>query len=349
MDDNPASDEEPHDDQLFQEASLWFARMRGPDAASFQQDFDAWLARGAAHRGAYNRAGEIFSLGKFMAEEHADTATSVVSGKPPTRRPLSVGLALAGVVALILFGIWVSGARTVRLGMEERPAIAGATSPSANQPIVLISGGDHEQVFRLEDGSTVTLAPGGRLAVAFDRFRRGITLQQGHGRFEVAHGSRPFIVYAGGGSVTAHGTIFTVEIGAERLVTVKLLQGAIDVALPKAPKTPKPLRSGQELQFQGVETSSQAPYVGSQPALKQIASGAAAFVEYDDVQLSDLLAEANRHGGPSVEFADPGIGALRLSGRFSVGDPAKLAERAAFLLNLQVDRNDPGKIVLRHG
>ena len=44
--------------QLFEEAAAWFARMRGPDAEASRDEFEAWLARGALHRSAYNRAAD---------------------------------------------------------------------------------------------------------------------------------------------------------------------------------------------------------------------------------------------------------------------------------------------------
>ena len=47
-------------------AAMWFARMRRPDAAAFEKEFEAWLAISAEHRAAYNRMAETFSLGKNL-------------------------------------------------------------------------------------------------------------------------------------------------------------------------------------------------------------------------------------------------------------------------------------------
>jgi ferric-dicitrate binding protein FerR (iron transport regulator) len=41
----------PRMDQQMREASLWFARMRGPDAEEWRPQFEQWLALGASHRG----------------------------------------------------------------------------------------------------------------------------------------------------------------------------------------------------------------------------------------------------------------------------------------------------------
>src|SRR3546814_20378549 len=47
---------------------------------------------------------------------------------------------------------------------------------------------------------------------------------------------RPFIVLAGGGSVTARGTVFDVILGKDKRVTVRLLRGAVDVERPQGVK-----------------------------------------------------------------------------------------------------------------
>jgi transmembrane sensor len=55
-------------DQLRDEAAIWFARMRGPDAVAHQAAFQLWLARGAVHRAAYNRIAEVFAAGKLLKQ-----------------------------------------------------------------------------------------------------------------------------------------------------------------------------------------------------------------------------------------------------------------------------------------
>ena len=81
--------------QLFEEAAGWFARMRGPDAEASREEFEAWLARGALHRSAYNRAAEVFAMGKLLEEEETQA-------RHPRRR-LAAAAAVAAVsdVALV--------------------------------------------------------------------------------------------------------------------------------------------------------------------------------------------------------------------------------------------------------
>ncbi len=59
----------PSRDQLMREAAEWFVLMHGSDSEEHQAEFKAWLRRGALHRAAYNRAVEIYSMGKVLKED----------------------------------------------------------------------------------------------------------------------------------------------------------------------------------------------------------------------------------------------------------------------------------------
>src|SRR3546814_13548121 len=69
MAENEQPESLPRMDQLTREGSLWFARMRGPDAQSYRPTMEQWLSLGAAHRDAYERAGEIFEIGRASWRE----------------------------------------------------------------------------------------------------------------------------------------------------------------------------------------------------------------------------------------------------------------------------------------
>ena len=82
---------------LREEAAAWFARMRGEDAAEHRAGFEDWLARGALHRAAYNRIGEVFAAGKALkAEDERHRDEVIVASR---RSPSAI---VAGVLALML-------------------------------------------------------------------------------------------------------------------------------------------------------------------------------------------------------------------------------------------------------
>src|SRR3546814_16243951 len=63
--------------------------------------------------------------------------------------------------------------------------------------------------------------------------------------------------------------------------------------------------------------------------------------------LSAVVAEANRDSATSIRLADPGIGALRVSGRFRVDNADLVADRLAVLFDLDVERTKSDEITLR--
>lgn len=354
MGENEMPGNAPRQDQLLEEASFWFARMRGPDAERYRADFDAWLALGAAHLGAYNRAGEIFALGKFLAESpNAATDSDHDDGEPTPSRWRGLAL-LASFLMIVGFGAWV--------GRDSLSNIFGRTSEIASvRPAAAPDGqlfstvGGMRRNFRLDDGSTVTLDAESVLSTAFDGQRRELRLKQGRARFDVAHETRPFVVLAGGGSVTARGTIFDVILNRDDGVTVRLLRGAVDVERPR--KTGRGdrdkqavtrLAPGEELSFgiNGLPDLASATRGRDAVGVASLADIPAAR-EFDMAPLSEVIAEANRGSAIPIRVSDPAVGAIKVSGRFRIDNPERVADRLATLFDLEVDRTRQDEILLR--
>jgi transmembrane sensor len=323
--------------RLFEEAATWFARMRAPDAEASRDDFEAWLARDALHRSAYNRAAEIFAMGKLLEEHDAENARPAERAE---RRLMPVAAAVAAVSLAVGAG-WI-GLREVAEPRRDQ-AIAAAQDPERTKPVELASQAREGAAYRLTDGSLITLAAATRLRVEITPQARQLTLVTGQGRFKVAHEARPFIVYAGGGSVTARGTVFDVALSSDRRVRVRLIEGVIDVAVPSpAPSSRRQrLVAGQSTSFavqRGSAQQSVFPSGGSESA-----EGPR---EYDGVRLSDLIEAANRSSQKPIRMSGT-IGQHRVSGRFRIDDTDVLADRIATLFDLLVDRSNPSAIVLK--
>jgi len=337
-------------DQLLEEASFWFARMRGPEAEQHRPAFEAWLALGAVHLSAYNRAGEIFAMGRFL--EHEAEAASHDEADAPARWR---GYALAASLLLVV------GA-SAWFGRDFLSSFVGLREGAPASSVIASAGKERwtadgaRRTIRLSDDSLVTLDDGGALSARFDPKRRELRLERGRARFDVAHDGRPFIVFAGDGSVTARGTIFDVIINREQLVTVRLLRGAVDVERPATGTGDRRtvaqaitrLVPGEELSF-GRATFPDLATPSKSPGTELIASmpQIPAVQEFDKASLSAVVAEANRGSTLPIRIADPAVGALTVSGRFRVDDPEQVADRLAALFDLQVDRSRRNEIVLR--
>lgn len=341
----------PRLDQLTREGALWFARMRGPEAESYRPEFERWLSLGASHRGAYDRAGEIFALGRFLAAQREELESEDNDNEPVAQKWKWAGLA-ASVLLLISAGGWF--ANRVMRGPVYRPVQAAQLNrdaPTERQTYDTVVGGRRH--IRLADGSVVELDEGSELSTDLGKTRRELRLKRGRARFDVAHESRPFIVLAGGGSVTARGTVFDVILGSDKRVTVRLLRGAVDVERPDSAKGDRGaaavarLEPGEVLSFTAVTPatpSNISDKVGIAPA--SLASQQPLIREYERTPLYAVIAEANKDSATSIRLADQDIGALRVSGRFRVDDADQVADRLAVLFDLSAERTKSDEITL---
>jgi transmembrane sensor len=337
------------EDQLLREAAAWFARMRGQDAEASRSEFEAWLARGALHRAAYNRAAEIFAMGKLLAEPDPPRMAAATGERSRGRRPV-----LTALVALSVVG----GASWLALTSGDAPQgatdkVAGSAGPQGEYSARLITVASEMRSVRMPEGSEVRLEADTIVAVRFQGAARSLVLERGRARFTVAREARPFVVEVGGGRVTALGTIFEVSLDNGRRVTVRLVEGAVDVipaATAEAPRPqPRRMARGETLTFAstpqagaqaaGAAEEAASPSVGPQPAPQ----------EYDRIRIADLILAANRRAPRPIRLADPAIGERRVSGWFRVDDANLLAERIATLFDLRIDLSHPAEIVLWPG
>lgn len=343
--------------QLEKEAAHWFARMRGPNADKHRPDFERWLALGAAHLGAYNRASELWSMGNFLANEPliageggSYPAPSPLQEPPhpaPRKRGRGVVMCLlAGCLSVFLVSGWFLSSSNQQPGKAGQIGTVASSSEngSRSERIEFATIAGETRTVRLDDGSMVTLSPGSRLTVLFNLSERHLRLERGRGRFDVAHEKRPFIVSAGLGTVTAHGTIFDVELSGTQRISVKLIRGSIAVEMPSSDESAEAKASvrwlvpGEQVEFANATLPT--PAVVPVPAAL-----AGAALEFDDVRLADLVARTNRGSVVKLRI-DPSLADLRISGRFQTADKRKLADAIASTFNLKVDADPPGVIRL---
>jgi transmembrane sensor len=185
------------------EAIAWFNRLRGDKVSTVDREaFAAWLQSDAAHATAFQ---EIEQLWRGLADM---PETRRRRRKAVTRRTMG-----KGAVALLLAGSAWGAYRThpfadYRTGVGERLTI------------------------RLPDGSVAQLSTSTTLSLDDDLATRRVILHAGEAFFEVAPDvSRPFVVDAGDGTVTALGTAFAVsDTDAGTVVTVTQHAVRIDAA-----------------------------------------------------------------------------------------------------------------------
>jgi transmembrane sensor len=209
----------------------------------------------------------------------------------------------------------------------------------------------------LADGTRVTLNTDTRLGVSFSQQTREVQLLRGEATFEVAHEttSRPFNVIAGQRTFQALGTRFNLRTLPDN-VDLIVLDGAVKIldARPTEPTTPARRR---DVLFYGEQTIHAFEEALVDPGFQSVSPIDASEMQvrlawqkgliiFEDKALSDALAEVQRYTPVKFVLADKKLAALRVSGRFRVGNVN--AVRAALHQSFQVAsrRDTRGRIVL---
>ncbi len=158
------------------------------------------------------------------------------------------------------------------------------------------------QTVRLADGSILTLGAGTALTVDYSLAYRNVSLARGEAWFQVVRRHHwPFVVAAGGGTITDVDTSFVVDRESDR-VEVTVTQGEVLVALRRvgvsAPGVspgpivthPIPLRVGERLSYRN----------GSSGGLEAVSPRAATAwtqgkLEFEDESLHDIAEDVGRY------------------------------------------------------
>lgn len=288
------------------EASAWFARMRGPEAAKHSEAFAAWRAD-PANAAAYAdaEADWLMAAGVSRAHVAAHGETRTVARSVPMRWALAT---VAAAAIALGFGSYLKPSE--KLQLAEQMMRQGATE--------------------LPDRSTMALADGARAEIRYTPHERRILLFGGRARFAVAHDpARPFVVEAKGSETIALGTEFEVDLSSGP-VLVRLIKGAVEVratgTTSKVRLVPGERAAVANRAVRIVPTSETSP--------------SASLVDADRLALASVVERANRINKTPIRLADPAFGKLQLSGRFDLSDSARLARKLAVALDLEVEPMD---------
>jgi transmembrane sensor len=316
------------------QAYAWLMKMLD-DPARHSAGLERWLARDPEHRTVYQRAanaiGRASDTGAMRPHLLAGARRkSVSSPKWGMRAALvTIGVAIAAVV-MVNAKLWHSSDRTP----QKEPVVAEQFQNDAG-----------DRTIRLSDGSEVTLFGAAKLTADLQPSRRSIALLDGHARFTVAHDpSRPFVVQAGGGSVTAIGTVFEVTVG--RKVDVRLIEGKIRVAYAvvgeKLARETVSLQQGQSLSFTAEGGAGSLPKLEVRAASPQ----GQRLQTFDDTPVAEIIAATNRGSDTQIILSDSSVGARKIFADIDISDPDAVAQKLAKILDLSIARPSAGVIKL---
>jgi len=308
---------------LREEASVWLARMKGPEAQQSRFAFEAWRRADPAHDAAYRNLEQSWRDSGLIAHTDTGRARSLSRVRVPFHGMSAWQKTAAGVAGIFIV-------LAVSLILYHTLTARFAVSQLANAVGVPRS-------VRLADGSLVTLDTDSAITARLGGSRRSIHILRGRVRFDVAHDpAHPFVVDAGAGEVVARGTLFDVDITRPALA-VTLYRGAIDVQMEDhrgVVGATRRLAPGQRLV--GSDTQ---PVIAAAPVGADRWAGG--ILSFDNVPLADVAAQANRYSSHHIHVASA-IAELKVTGAFRAGDNATFARSLGAALDLPVSADSDG-------
>lgn len=329
------------DDAIETAAAEWLVERDSGFAPGRAAQFAAWRAADPRHEAAVART---------------ERALDLISEMPALRAPLVARLAEETKVVRPAFfraPVWAAGLAAAltlaAVAWWSVPARATATQHYT-------TAATRQQQVALVDGSVVNLNVSTNVQVALTPADRRVTLTAGEAHFAVAHDTaRPFIVTAGGVSVRAVGTAFSVRLG-DQGVEVLVTEGKVEItrdepgsaavtALPAA----HPLLVAGERTFIARDVAPATTRVErvDADALQSAVRWHSQIMTFTDLPLRDAVALFNRRNVQQLVLADAPLGERKIGGTFAADQVDAFVRLLAQDGDIAIERRTTAEIVLR--
>ncbi len=319
--------------QIDDEAAAWTWRLDGGVLSAAERvDFESWLRKDSRHRRALDECSRTWRsldrLSEFKRDEKIATLARATRRWTGRGRSPGLWVAAATLCLAVMGAAWWFGLR------------------SRSEVFSTVVG--QERTVTLADGSVVALNTNTRIKVHFSGVRRVIYLLRGEAHFhDVRDRARPFYVLVGNARIQAIGTQFEVRLRASRQIDVLVNQGLVEVRTQfgRASSAPRlqSLSAGQRLAIDGRRM--RVTSVSPRRVVDALSWRYGALV-FDNEPLARAAAEVARYTRAQIVLR-PGVGQLRISGRFRTDDVHGFFKALALALPVRVNHTPPNLITIR--
>lgn len=322
------------------EAVKWVTRMLDqPDR--HRAGLEAWVGNRPERLAEYNRLLDgVQDLARSAEARKGDERPAVRRASSWRIRTHEFGWRPALAVAAVFLMVLALGAQLVGNDL-----LSGGAADGISIRIATRVGEVRPE--KLSDGTKVTLDTGTTLDVQLTGDGRTVVLRHGRARFEVASGEgRPDLTVIGRNNrVIVKSGVFDVSDRDE--FAAQVVEGDAVVQLRPAVylSTTEPdirLAAGQKVVVSGLQ-SAPASAIAARPSDAQWIGGVKSF---NDVPIREVIAEANTYSETKIVLADPALGQRGIFGDLYIRDVEAVATGVASFLHLEVDRSQPGKLIL---
>ena len=313
------------------EAAAWVARLDARTlAADERAQFEDWIDSSPAHAVAYE---EALHTWRDLAAMRGSEEFQSLLGTPTLRERMVSALHAPRWVAV--------AAGSAALGVVVWLALSLDASSFLHRPTQVMTQVAEVRETTLPDGTRVVLGAESQLSFDVSAKARRATVIGGDAYFAVTRDlERPFTVSIDDVKVRVVGTQFEIRRRSGE-VSVAVAEGSVEVSQSSAAGATVRLHRGEALtarsglrMIRAVETD-------------DIASWRSGRLVYDNVELHDVVADANRYTRSHIVIADQQLTTLRVTTSFRTSQVDEMVETLQAALPLVVERQAGGDIVLR--
>ena len=185
--------------------------------------------------------------------------------------------------------------------------------------------------FILQDGTGVDLNTGSAIKARFTGGQREVVLIHGEALLTVVHRTNwPFLVRAGGATIHAAGTKFSVRLRDNAAADVLVIEGRIAIEGGREPALANVSRSQVQTPFALIVSAGESIAMNSTTVLaratlspttvKRRTAWTDGWIWFFKDPLPEAVAELNRYHREQVVLVDPALGRLEIGGRFRSSD-----------------------------
>jgi transmembrane sensor len=317
---------------VHEEAAAWVAQFEGrAPVAAERAKFDDWLGRSPGHAAAYD---EALRTWRDLAAMRGSEQYQALLGKPTPRERLVSALraprwaAVAAGAAAVVVVVWLGFTLDV-VSLLRRPTQVATQIAEVRETT-------------LPDGTRVVLGAESQLSFEVTENVRHATVGGGDAYFAVTRDpARPFAVSSGDVQVRVVGTQFEIRRRSGE-VSVAVAEGTVDVSRADASGSIVRLQRGEALTARNGGASA---VRAVEPA--DIAAWRSGRLVYDNAELRDVVADANRYARSRIVIADAQLTGLRVTTSFRTSQVEGMIETLQAALPLVAERQANGDIVLR--
>lgn len=303
------------DDKARTEAIRWLILLQEqPDDRALDRAFQAWLAASPVNAAAWS---ETRDLGDLIAQSPPRHRERWARPKPARARAMIAAAAMFAVAAAIVIALMPN--LLLRIMADSSTGTAQLRSVA------------------LPDGSVAQLAPESAIDVDYTTGERQVRLLSGAAFFEVERdAARPFSVFADDVETTVLGTAFDVRL-TDNGATVAVRRGAVRVEHDGHSEQLGPgdwIRAATTGAVRGEGPPAQAgAWVRGELAAR-------------DQPVSDVVDELRAYFHGAIFVTDDALAAQRVTGLYSLGDPAQTLRAIAMTHGATVRQISPWLLVL---